>query len=443
MGDQHALQMSLNDYNDAVTLKSDFPAAYSNRGLLYYQSGNLRMALEDYETAIEKNICKLEKYNDYLQNTQKIKNISLDELNFSILLINSLREQGQDLREVLTEELYVELVQKLIEQINNAQYANYQRAGQICYEMGKYEQAEAALIHALDYTEENPALQYSLAMVYMQLHEYQKAIEQYRYCIEKGLVDYNLYTNLGHAYSELNLIQEALNSYSKAIELNPGSIIAYHNRIAIYWNMNDYESALSDIHTALKISPENTNLYELMVNINFLQENYKEAAANLSILLHLNERNGENTAKNHYERGVCYFLLGEQEKAKNDLLTALEKGYSDHLVYRYLGDVFSNLGDYQRAIDYYKKYVEKQENPDDYIFYILGVNYFRLEQYEMSVEALNKSIHYNPLNHESIYIRGLSYYYLGKEEEALRDFETSAALGNQGAKDALLQISDK
>mgnify|MGYP001197296179 CR=1 FL=1 len=443
MGDEQALQMALNDYYHAITLKPDFASAYSQRGLLYYYSGDLRLASEDYETAIEQNIEKLSKYNDYLQHPEKLKTMSLDDLNFSIVMINLLREQGQELRDLLSEEIYIELAEKLIEQLNNTLHTNYSNAGSIYFELGDYERSRQAFINALDYIEESPATQRSLAKVYMQLEDYSKAIEKYLYCIEQELGDYSLYMNLGQAYSEQNLIREALDSYSKAIELNPSSYLAYHKKIAIYCSLKDFESALSEIQSALRISPENTELYDLKSTIYFNQGNYRDAATDLSTLIQIKEKNGENTASIFYMRGLCYLNLGDLEKAKEDLTISIEKGYSDNSVYRYLAEIFSNLGDYQSAINNYEKLIERQGYADDYTYYQLGVNYYQSKQYEMAVESLTQSIHYNPQNHQSLFVRGLSYYYSGKKEQAVQDFETSAAMGNQMAKDVLMQLNEQ
>ena len=86
--------------------------------------------------------------------------------------------------------------------------------------------------------------------------KYENIIDNLRKTIELlDLKDSSAYCNRGYIYLQMNQYQKALDDYNKAIELDPNNSTAYHNRGYIYNELKEYQKAIDECSKALSLIP--------------------------------------------------------------------------------------------------------------------------------------------------------------------------------------------
>ncbi|MFH1648366.1 MAG: tetratricopeptide repeat protein [Patescibacteria group bacterium] len=111
-------------------------------------------------------------------------------------------------------------------------------------------------------------------------------------------------------------------------------------------------------------------------------------------------------------------------------------------VYNNLGDVYANEGNYDLAIENFKKSVALRPGYADAIHNI-GFSYLQKEDYEQAKQYLSQAYQMNPLLYQAAYKLGFISYKEGKIEEAKQYFEECLQLapGNADCTRALLTIN--
>ncbi|MBO5154445.1 MAG: tetratricopeptide repeat protein [Eubacterium sp.] len=132
---------------------------------------------------------------------------------------------------------------------------------------------------------------------------------------------------------------------------------AYYLRGNLYLQQGDSKKALADYEQAAKYADADYEIYiQLYVNLN--RAGMKEEGEK-----YLNEAL-ELKGKGRYHltnRGYIYYLMGDYEKAKEQLLQAVaieQKEGEDDKAELYLAQTAEQLGDEQTATQYYKAYAE-------------------------------------------------------------------------------------
>ena len=91
------------------------------------------------------------------------------------------------------------------------------------------------------------------------------------------------------------------------------------------------------------------------------------------------------------------------------------------------GKTYCNNGEYDKAIEIFKKAVELNPNDDDN-YYWLGRSYYQNEQYEEAINSLLKAIQLVPNSPEYWAMLGISYGINGQIEEAIKSLLKAAEL---------------
>jgi Tfp pilus assembly protein PilF len=117
--------------------------------------------------------------------------------------------------------------------------------------------------------------------------------------------------------------------------------------------------------------------------------------------------------------GLVYLQLEDINNARNMFLKAvtIDPEYSD--AYHNLGVTYMSKGLYKEAIDVFNKALA---NPvyltPEKTFYLLGLSYYRLKQYEFAVNAYKDSIKRSPSFPLPYYGLALAFNKMGKLEDA-------------------------
>ena len=127
--------------------------------------------------------------------------------------------------------------------------------GQDLAREGRIREAAAAFEKALEQTSGESRLHVSLSKAYLNLGEYDKAMEQTRKALEINTYNYEMHMNLGFLLARKGETRTALEHLSAATRINPLHPLLWYNRATLYVQLKDYESALSDYTEALELQP--------------------------------------------------------------------------------------------------------------------------------------------------------------------------------------------
>jgi len=179
---------------------------------------------------------------------------------------------------------------------------------------------EAMVIHcdeALELFPSNPALYYYQGIAYVQLQQYEEAIEILEtgklmvFKSESGLIDF--YVLLGDAYNGLNNYEKSDENYDLALKANPDNAYVLNN-YAYYLSIRKekLELAESMAKRAVELEPNQYNYQDTYGWVLFQAGKYEEAANWLKLAVN-NGGNVNGEIIEHY--GDALYKMGNKEQA--------------------------------------------------------------------------------------------------------------------------------
>ncbi len=251
---------------------------------------------------------------------------------------------------------------------DKAKQANiYNQIGKIYYYQGDYEKAFNYFINSNEISQELGDKEglsetyLTLGAIYYEQGNYEKALENYFESLKNaeaisdtGNMSY-VTVNIGHIYKEQEKYKEALRYYEKTLDFQKSinerqSIISTYNSLgSIYSTLNKYDSSSFYYNSALELAKELNNkrgqgvtYNNLGINSLYIANDYKEKGMPDSANFYYNE------SLEYYRRGLeINSEIGEYEEIS--------------LAYQGLGDIYSNLGNYEKSIRYLQQSKEMGE----------------------------------------------------------------------------------
>ena len=182
-----------------------------------------------------------------------------------------------------------------------------------------------------------------------------------------------------------------LEFYAKAIDIQPCAK-TYSYRAEYYFEQGDYLKALSDFDTCIQYDPDTCKLY--------------------------------------LDKCNCYIHLKEFDKAKQTIELAKAKGCDKFDEYLLFGNIYKEVVEYEKSLEYYKKVLEiTPEDPKIY-FNIVWLE-SKLGNYKNALEYVSKAIRINRKMADSYYVRGYIYYKTKQYKKSYKDFQKSFKLGGK------------
>ena len=197
----------------------------------------------------------------------------------------------------------------------------------------------------------------NIAIIFINLKDYQKAKECYEKAVEIDPNSADAYYNLGIIFKELKEYQKAKSCYEKADNIQPNNTIIQTNLGIIFNDLGEYQKAKDCYEKAIKINPDN--------------------------------------GKAHYNLGIIYKDSGELQKAKICFKKVIEINPNEHETHNSLGVIFQELGEYQKAKDCYEKAIEIKPNYGD-VYYNLGQLLHERGEYHLAENYFKKAIQIKP-----------------------------------------------
>jgi tetratricopeptide (TPR) repeat protein len=149
----------------------------------------------------------------------------------------------------------------------------------------------------------------------------------------------------------------------------------------------------------------------------------------------------------HFYKGLCYFETEDYTTALKEFSNALRSKpqHDDRIrILIYIGTCFNNLGKYEQAVDELEKAKETAGNVKE-VYNTLGFSYFKLKDYDKSIENLKMAVKIDPFSAIDYASLGSNYREKGDLNMAIGMYEKALALdsGMTSVREHLERLNKK
>ena len=267
--------------------------------------------------------------------------------------------------------------------------------GNVLNESGLYEQAIASFQRALELDSTMTTIYNGLASSQAELGRLEDAEATYRRAVLAKPDYWGGYNDLGLFYYRQGRFEEAAGQYRRIAELTPDNYLAFSNLGAMLYYLEDWDGAREAFRSSIAIHPTD-RAYLNLASVYYIEGDYETAAELSEQAVSLNESNykawaalgnarywidGERErATEAYRRAITlaeerlalnpgdvrmratlasyYVVVGEDEKARSYVDTALESTSRSPFVVYFAGYVYEQLGDRTRALELIDQAIE-------------------------------------------------------------------------------------
>ncbi|MBI5374685.1 MAG: tetratricopeptide repeat protein [Candidatus Schekmanbacteria bacterium] len=213
-------------------------------------------------------------------------------------------------------------------------------------------------------SEKNPSdisLKEKLAIAYIKEKKYDNAIQIFQKILSINSGSAIHHNALGSVYGLKGDINKAVEEYKLAVKFDPGFAEAHKNLGNAYIGEKKLDEALKEFNTALKLKPDYFSVMNNIASLYLLQQKYDEALKKVDEVL---------TRSPSYipalrMKGIIYLRSGKYKEATKEFLDVQEKNPKDPLNTKYLAGAYVRMGDFIKAVEYCKKYIELMPSTSD------------------------------------------------------------------------------
>ena len=295
----------------------------------------------------------------------------------------------------------------------------------------------------------NPNLiefQENLACSYYDKKEYEKSIELYKKCLEKGGNSDYSYLIMALAYLKLNKNEKAFETIEKTKDIEN----YFFNYFRIYNELKDYDNAIEYGDMVLELNPENTMTLVMMSNIYNEIDDFERSIFYFEELARIVPQAKPTEiirlySMNEYDRiieifedpknqgifddslegemfnfiiGASYYELNKPYESLKYLLESdrLKEEVDKKML---IAKNYIELNQFDNAHRYLMQALEIDEMDETCLFLITETSYFRGE-YLKAIEYANKLLS-NYTYEKAFHVLGAIYYDLGENEKAFEN----------------------
>jgi tetratricopeptide (TPR) repeat protein len=378
---------ALQDFAHALKLKIQNPNIFKYRAKVYLEREDVDLAIKDIDAFVELGFGDEESYliRGMAYAKKKVWDKAISSFN-NVLEINhrnvkALFERAKAYIERYKIDKAIEDLDKVIKlEPENAEAYIYRG---IAYNKKGFRDKAIEDFNKAVRIKPGYAIYFQRGKIYLEMGEHELAMKDFDKVIKEKPDFYEAYTYRGHVKAFMKDYKGAIDDFNKAIKLNPDYIEAYSARARCYVSIKEFDKAIKDYTKALSINPKHS-----------LANQIRE------------------------KRAEVYEKLGQIDKAIRDIKRILEVQTRGDL-FEKLADLYVKKRDFQSALTYYNKAIEKA----GYVFR------FIIEGEEWFAEALKKSRY---LELYPLYIKRANVYKeLGMFKEAEKDYNEAIKMAKE------------
>jgi tetratricopeptide (TPR) repeat protein len=206
--------------------------------------------------------------------------------------------------------IYVEAVEHM---------RHYDRGQDLARE-GRIREAAAEFEKALEEASGESRLHVSLSKAWLNLGEYDRAMEQTREALEINPYNYEMQMNYGFLLARKGDVETGLKHLAAAIRINPLHPLLWYNRATLYLQVKDYDRALADYTEALELEPRYPDALNGRGIVRRITGDLDNAMADFDSSIRINPRGHEP----RYFKALILKDKGDLAGALKELSAALE-----------------------------------------------------------------------------------------------------------------------
>lgn len=314
------LDLALKDFNEAISIDSNYAEAYYQRAFIYEQNQRLDLAIEDLNRAIalDANISDYYVKRGNLYFRQEENELAKQDFNQAIKINPNDSIAYYNRANVYHAQKQFELAeidyQKAIELQSDFALA-YFRLGNLYRDTSQWQLAITNYNLAIALDDDFAQAYFDRGVIYLLLQEFQLACQDFDTTIKIDANRAEAYNNRGLCYINIQEWDLALADYNQAIKIDPENENALVNRGRIYLVKQQWDLALNDFNLAIEIEPNNSLAYVNRGSFYLLQKKLDLALADYNQALEFNSESGEA----YQGIGTVYIFSGEKQKARENL----------------------------------------------------------------------------------------------------------------------------
>ena len=376
---------AINNYDQALRLKPNFPIAYYHRGIAKRDLGQYSEATSDFDqalqqkpdfvdvqVALEETIqikateASLRSQNTQTQSEQTASNITPNP-------VESPGDPGlayayyrQGLRKEKIEQHEIEKRERESPFFNSKEIMEQQ-----------YKAALADYNKAIRLKPDEVDFYHQRASVNRKLERFEDVVTDYSVLIDLNPNDASLYYERGHAKQRIGQHESAIADYNEAIRLDPNEARCYSQRASIRGQLKQYAAAFVDFDKAIELKPNETDFYYQRISLNRDLGRHEAVIADYSELIRLNPNNDSL----YRQRGRANYQLRRYEDAAADWSELIRLNPNNISLYQGRATINEKLERYETLIADYSKVI-CSNSADATVYQKRGIAYEKLERYE-------------------------------------------------------------
>lgn len=288
-------------------------------------------------------------------------------------------------------------------------------------------------VWALDKKTSDSISHYIMGIVYQDLGDTDKAIEEYKNALKTDNEASLIHLNLAASLIKKNDLPQAVEELKTTVKLDPEAIEPHAILALLYSTQEKADLAAAEYEIALKnaakINPKNLEIYKSLGALYIQQKKYKDARETYKLAVEL----APSDASARFYLGSIYSELKERDLAVKELKEALKLKSDYHEALNYLGYLYVERGEnLEEAEALIRKALELQSNNGAYID-SLGWLYFKQGKAQEALKQLEKasSLIEDPVVYDHL---GDVYCRLGQLDKARESWQKSLNLDDKQDK---------
>ncbi len=196
--------------------------------------------------------------------------------------------------------------------------------------------------------------------------------------------------------------------------------VSIRQELKQYFNIEE-KTLFQDIYGFAQV---NNTKHKLSIKTasDYFQEAYEEDNAEQAIVLYQKSIGIKPDDAAYYNMGNAYGELGEYQKAINAYKKAIEIKPDYDGAYNNMGVAYNELKEYQKAINACQKAIEIKPGMHE-AYNNMGNAYGELGEYQKAINAYKKAIEIKHDKHEAYYNMGIAYGKLGEYQKAINAYQ--------------------
>ncbi|MBN1795196.1 MAG: tetratricopeptide repeat protein [Sedimentisphaerales bacterium] len=317
------------------------------------------------------------------------------------------------------------------------------------YEDGDIAQALLELENAIAINPSNGTWHFNKALALDSMNRFEEAIEEYNTALELNPSDVEILNSLAVDYTRTGFYDKAIELFDEAQQIDPMFEPCYCNRIITYTEMEKHDLAEQMFYLAQQIDPDCPICYYNIGNSLFIRRQYKKAISCWQKTAELESTHPQINfriaqaywADGNIEKAKEYFLkelrnnpgdvdvigefglllleMNELDSAKEKFNRILEFEPDNATASFYLGEITLNDGDTEKAIQFYKEAVQKDNNIQGARLRIAQIALAE-SNYENALYYLGHELQFKPQNPDVLVAMASMYLEMGQIDEAGR-----------------------